>query len=176
MLKYIIMRYLLLFFILIVNLSAISDEKISSKQILFFGKFHNFIKWSAEKRNSSKFVIGVLGYNPFGEKLSDYYKERLISNRSVDVIEIQTLDEIKKCHILFISQSVYALDEVLEASRGKGVLLISFQNGWAEKGVHLNYYIQNDRLKFELNPYASKRDNVIFRTSLIRAMRVVGVP
>jgi len=170
------MKSLLLAFFLIANLSAITNEYIFDKQVLFFGKFNMFIKWTNEQNSKEKFVIGVLGFNPFGEKLSNFYSSRLISKRSVEIIEVQILEDISKCHILYISESAYTLDEVIDASRGKGVLLISFKDGWAQKGVHLNYYIKNDKLKFEINPYASKRDNVIFRSSLLGAMRIVGAP
>lgn len=170
------MKSLVFIFIIFVTANAISEDMIHNKQIRFFGKFDNFARWTSEHNNREKFVIGVLGFNPFGDKLKEYYASRTVSKRKVDIKEIESLDEIVNCHILYISQSAFTLEEVLKASSGKGVLLISFEDGFAQKGVHLNYYLDNGKLRMELNPYASKRDGLNFKSNLIRAMRVVGTP
>jgi len=167
------MKVLLLLFFIVYNLSVASGEKFLSKKIVFFSKFTSFIKWTDAKNSNEKFVIGVLGFNPFGDKLSSFYKNKTVLKRPVEIIEVQTLEEIEKCHILFISQSAYTLDKILSVSHGKGTLLISHHDGWAEKGVHINYYIKNDRLKFELNQHAAAKDNVAFKGPLLRYIRIV---
>jgi len=167
------MKVLLMIFFIVSQLFAFSNINIR-KQILFFSKFDKFLTWTKEQQEKKRFVIGLLGYVSFADRLEEYYAERKISARPVSVRKITSLDEIQKCHIVFISESQYTLEDVLDAAKGKGVLLISHKDGWGEKGVHLNYYTQGGNLKFELNPYTSKRDGIHFKTVLLRAMKTVG--
>ena len=50
-------------------------------------------------------VIGVLGEDPFGTYLDEIVRGETVNNRQLAVQRYRRVDEMKTCHILFISQS-----------------------------------------------------------------------
>ena len=91
------------------------------------------------------------------------------------VREISNLDEIEGCHMLFIAHSSpYELDEILARTAGRPVLTISESDGYAERGVLINLYIADDRVRFEINQAAVRRSGLAFRSKLYKVARLVG--
>ena len=166
---------MLIFSLTIVAFGSINDAALI-KQAKFFSRFERFVDWSAEQNKRSPFIIGIIGRNPFGKQLEKIYANITFTNRPITIKYLTSLEEIINCHILYIAPiENFTIEEILNSSKGKGVFLISFHEGWAEKGVHLNYYIENGKhLKFELNPYTSKRDNIYIDLKLLRLAKIVG--
>jgi len=146
------------------------------KQAKFFGRFERFVKWPNNKNQKESFVIGIIGNSPFEEKLKSIYANKTFANKPIEIRHLTNLDEIKNCHMLYIAPlKNFTLDEILNTTKEKGIFLISYHKGWGEKGVHLNYYLEQGRnLKFELNPYTSKRDKIRIDLKLLRLSRIVG--
>jgi len=166
-------KIILLFFIIISFLSAQMSEQVLKKQVVYFEKLAYFIKWPKEKSNIDPLIIGIIGENPYEDYLDIAYANRDDNKRKVIIKEIVTLDEISECHMLYIGElNYFTLEEIIDASYG--VFLISHSDGLGEKGVHLNYYIQGDKLKFEINPYSSMKNSIRINAKLIKLAKIVG--
>ena len=65
----------------------------------------NFVEWPAESFPAAEtpFVIGVLGQDPFGKALDEIVQNEVVKDRKLVVQRFRQLDEIKVCHVLFIS-------------------------------------------------------------------------
>jgi len=162
----------LLFIIISFSFSKMS-EQVLKKQVVYFEKLAYFIKWPKEKSNINPLIIGIIGDNPYKDYLNIAYANRDDDKRKVIIKKITTLDEISKCHMLYIGElKSFTLKEIIDASYG--VFLISHTAGFGEKGVHLNYYIQGDKLKFEINPYSSIRNSIRVNAKLIKLAKIVG--
>jgi len=164
--------------VIFLSITALGDINSIAliKQAKFFGRFERFVKWPKSQNNRKLFIIGIIGNSPFKKKLKSIYANKTFTNKPIEIRHLKHLDEIKNCHILYIAPlKNFTLDEVLDSAKEKGVFLISYHKGWGEKGVHLNYYIdQAKNLKFELNPYTSKRDKIIINLKLLRLSKIVG--
>jgi len=162
----------LLFLIISYSMAQIS-EQVLKKQVVYFEKLAYFINWPEEKSDIDPLVIGIIGKNPYKNYLNMAYANRADNRRKVVIREITNLSEISACHILYIAPLTnFVLDEVIEAS--DGVFLISHSEGWAKKGVHLNYYIKNAKLKFEINPYSAKKNSIRINAKLLKLAEIVG--
>ena len=163
---------------LIVPLSAFAQQSESTMKAVFLEHFTRFIEWP-ESSNvadpSSPFFIGVIGENPIELILDQIYAEQNIKNKKVEILHFSTVDEICDCHILFIpSSSKERLPEILLYTKEKPILTVSDTKGFAEKGVHINFYLAGDKIKFEINEGAVHEAGLIMSYRLLSLARIVN--
>src|SRR5438094_9566146 len=74
---------------------------------VFLFNFAQFVEWptNAFPEARTPLVIGVLGDDPFGPFLDATVRRETVNGHPLAVQRYQRVDEIKECHILFISQS-----------------------------------------------------------------------
>lgn len=156
------------------------DNPIYKIKAIYLEKFSNFISWPEESKiedTQLNFKITVIGDNPFNGVLKEIYLENKIKilNKNVELNYISNTDEIKNCHILFITDSANSLiDDILQKVENKPVLLIADTPGMAKKGAHINFYITDDgKLHFEINKNMAAISNIRISSRLLRIAKLV---
>ena len=144
----------------------------------YLERFTRFIEWPADSPASDPkvpFRICVIGKNPFGDYLRNMGEEVRIRGKHVDILEIQNLQRISSCELLFIPASEkFRLQSILEQTDGKAILTVSDSPGFAQMGVLINLYFSDSRIRFEINPDAVKRSGFRFSSLLMALGRLVG--
>ena len=81
------------------------DEREVKAVFLF--NFVQFVDWPASAFSSPEapVVIGVLGSDPFGRLLDDVVEGEMVKGRPLVVARFRRVEDIKACHVLFISPS-----------------------------------------------------------------------
>jgi hypothetical protein len=64
--------------------------------------------------------------------------------------------------------------EIVEFSKEKGVLLIGDTQGYAETGVHVNFFLSEDRLRFEINETAIRESDFFVSYRLLNIAEIVN--
>ncbi len=127
----------------------------------WIAKFASFVEWPNGQMQADEFRIYVIGDNPFDDLLDLIYKNRRLKKRKIKIYYIKNLEELKRCEILFISKSErYNLSKILESTKNKGILTIGDTRGYAHRGVHINFYSVDNRLKFEINEKEAKKSGL----------------
>jgi hypothetical protein len=76
--------------------------------------------------------------------------------------------------VLFISGSEQdRMRQILDALRGSSILTVSEVKGFAQNGGMINFYIQQDKVRFEINPDAAERGRLNLSSQLLRLARIV---
>lgn len=135
-----------------------------SVKAVFLERFARFVEWPAGALGEpgGPFRIVVLGQDPFDGLLEKAYASRPIRERRVEIRRVSSVEEIGPCHLLFLSSSVAAkLPAVLARLRGKPVLLVGDTDGYAQAGVHLNLFLEQGKVRFELNQEALKEAGLV---------------
>lgn len=138
-----------------------SDYEVKS---FLLWKISDYIEWprTANMDDKSKpFIIAVLGKNPFGNLLDDLYSTggQKIKNKNVVIRYYKNVEEIDRCHILFISESEKKrLKDILSYTKTKPILTIGDTEEFGEKGVHINFYIAKNKTRFKLNELSVEND------------------
>ena len=145
---------------------------------VFLERFTRFIEWpdpdSRFTDTTKSFNISVIGENPFGSALDDLYSNTKIKNKKVKIIYISKISEIDSCQILFISNSKEkSLDAILDYTKGKPILTVSDHDGFAEKGVIINFYIANNKIRFEINENSLIQSNLYMSYLLLNVANIV---
>ena len=150
------------------------EHVVKSGMIL---KFTEFIRWPKQKRlhiNTNDFVICSIGDDPFGNLFFLARKEGLIEKNLV-VKKRVSYDEMNSCHIVFVSKSEEDnLDEILMTTQDKPILLMGDTDGFAKRGVGVNFIILNNRIRFEINRDAVERSGIKISSELLNLAIIVN--
>lgn len=120
----------LLLFSTIIGKVAFSETSVPHEYTVkaaFLYNFAKFVKWPADAfvEVRSPIVLGILGEDPFGSAL-DPIKQKTVGDRKIEIKRLDKLEDIKKCHVLFISQSQENdLDSIFAQLKGSNVLTVS---------------------------------------------------
>jgi hypothetical protein len=123
--------------------------------------FCRYVEWpkNAVAGDDSMFVIGVLGPNVFGAHL-DRLSAQTVNNKKIVVHRFASAKDYQPCHILFIApddMTEKRLEQVREKAKNAPLLLVGDTAGFARKGAIINFFIEENVVKFEINPDAAKR-------------------
>ncbi len=148
-------RYLVLFsFILFLqtcNCYGSEDIEEYYLKAVFIEKFTQFTEWD-NIENDKEFIIEIIGENPFKDKFAKVFKDKKVKNKNVVIKEITAAEQIGKPHILFISKSKEKqLKEILDKTKDKNILTLSDSPDFAKKGVIINFFLQDTKIRFEIN-------------------------
>ena len=142
----------------------------------FLFNFTKFTSWpsNAFSSISAPIVIGILGEDPFGNTIDDMVKGEVVSGRSLVVKRLHAGDDLRVCHLLFISRSEKErLSALFSQLRGSPVLSVSEIDGFAEKGGMVNLVLANKTVKIEINQAAVEQAGLQISAKLLKLARLV---
>lgn len=142
----------------------------------FLFNFAKFVEWPASDFPSShsEFSICILGTDPFGPAIDDELRGQTIDGRGVGVARVHQLAELKHCQIAFISASEKdRLPEILQSVRGSNVLLVGESSGFAKAGGAIEFEMQNNHVRFSINPEAAERAGLRISSKLLSLATII---
>jgi len=167
----------LMWFLILLSFNVDGQPSEYTMKATFIGKFPQFIEWGARSDVndvSKPFVISIIGNNPFKNDVVELLKRQKIKNKKVEMRFINQITQIENTDILFISNSMRKnLSKILEYTQNKPILTISDTSGFAEKGVHINFYLENDNVRFEINEQAARNAGIIINYRLLANAKIV---
>ena len=158
------------------------DSSDSSEYLIKAGFIYNFAKlveWPATAfpQPDSPIVIGILGDDPFGGTLDRIVTDKKINGRGFTVKRLKwgkDLKDIKDCNILFVSSSEKEhLDSVVDAMKWLPVLTIGDAPGFARRGGIINFTLEDNKVRFEVNVEAAKHADLTISSRLLTLARIV---
>lgn len=166
-------RMLLILSLLIAaNLTVNAQGQYRRLQSIFIYNFTKQIKWPEESKKAN-FVIGVLGNSPLEAELRDMGRRKRIDQRPIRIEQYEAVSDIGTPNILFIPESkTSALPAVNRELNGAHTLTISEKAGAAQKGCIINFVLDNNRLKFELNTSLAKKHGLEI-TSYLKSLAIL---
>jgi hypothetical protein len=143
----------------------------------FVERFMRFVSWPADAMpdQDGALIIGVIGADSFTPYLRNVGKHRVVKGHKLQIHEIEELGELRKCHVLYIDAgAANQLLDIVEITRDRPILTISQGKSFARKGVLINFYQSEGKLRFEINVDAVQRSGLRFSSKLLRLSRIVG--
>jgi hypothetical protein len=147
---------------------------------VFLYSFGRYIDWPPEylPQATGAFVIGVLGDDPFGDALDKIAAAKKIHDRQIVLRRFKSLAEYQPCHILFVTRSVPAEQqaEVIRKLQDKPLLLVGEMPGFAAQGGTVNFFVDQDTVRFEINLQAAKQQKLSINAKLLSLARLLKQP
>ncbi len=142
----------------------------------FIHNIARYVEWPPTPDNApSTMRLCVLGENPFGNAL-DILHNKKVGNLAWEVVPVASENNLKKCRVLFIAASESGkLRQILDSINGSAVLTLGDVDGYAERGVMSNFYLEDSRVRIEINTDAAKRAKLNISSQLLKLARIVQV-
>ncbi len=137
----------------------------------FIYNFAQFVQWPTAGETPGAVTVCVLGASSLGAFLS------ALSGRPVGgaTLRVRTVASAQpSCNILVIPDGqAEQLPAALEKSRGGHVLIVGETPGLAERGAAINLFLEQNRVRFEVNIDAANRAGLAISSQLLRLARIV---
>ena len=155
--------------------TAISKEYQLKAAFLY--NFSQFVDWPTEAfpEAETPMVIGVIGEDPFGAYLDEIVHGEQVNNRPLIVQRYRQVEEIKICHILFVSRSEAArLEEIFARLKGRTTLTVGDIEGFAKQGGMIRFVTEKNKVRFRINLEAAKAAKLTISSKLLKPAEIVA--
>jgi YfiR/HmsC-like len=169
---------LILMIVPFVTLSAPGEERKPGEyevKAVFIYNLAKFIEWPDKSLGSSStLTVYILGDDPFGSDW-DAITGKLIKGKRIVVQPIDSPDDLGKAGILFISSSEKEnLRDILKRTSGLPILTVGDTKSFAQRGVMINFYIENNKIRFEINLEAANLAGLKISSNVLRMGTIVS--
>jgi hypothetical protein len=139
----------------------------------FLYNFAKYVTWPDRVKSSEKFIIGIIGENPFGREL-DIIKGKMINDLKIEIRQYESIEDVRDCSVLFIASSERENIPVIVSELNKqAILTVGDTSGYAEMGIMINLYEAENRVRFEINNRAAESAGLKISSHLLRLGKIV---
>jgi hypothetical protein len=145
-----------------------SEYQVKATYLYNFGRF---VKWpgTVPTGKGDSFSVCVLGQDPFGPILDSTLAGEALDGKPVVLRRISKPQDAGDCRILFISSAEEKhLKEILAALDESGVLTVSDMPGFARRGGMIQFVLEGDRVRFEINLASAENARLVLSSELLK--------
>ena len=158
--------------------SAVGQLKPSEYQVeaAYLYNFGRFVEWPAKSTTAQTgaFNICILGEDPFGQALDTTLAGETIGNQRVAARRISSPQTLADCQILFISSSeANRLNKIIAALDKSAVLTVSDTPHFSQRGGMIQFVLEGNRIRFEVNLTATQRAGLTLSSDLLKVATAV---
>jgi len=142
----------------------------------YLANFAKFVEWpdGAFASEDRPFVIGVVGTYLFGTSLSEAVSGKTVRGRKIKIRILTAKDNIGGCQILFIGVSDRKpLTQILASLQVAIVLTVGETDGFLQAGGAINFLVEQERVRFEVNLGGAARARLKMSSQLLGMARTV---
>jgi hypothetical protein len=139
--------------------------------------FAKFVKWPPTAK-ADVLNICILGKDPFGATLDQVVAGETIDGIHLAVLRLADERSVQPCAILFIGDSESPhLERDMASVAQLPILTVSDIPGFMENGGTIQFVLQENRVRFEVNLNAARKGGIGLSSQLLKvATKVVGNP
>lgn len=142
----------------------------------FLYHFTAYIEYPPDAFSSSQapFTIGVLGKGNILSALQQAVRGKNVKGRAIVVKQVGVGQELRECHIVFVMDAEGKnLPRILEILGDAPVLLVGESENFAAKGGMIGFFVEQNRVRFEMNIDAARRAHLTISSKLLSLARIV---
>lgn len=150
-----------------------TDFQVKAAYLYNFGRF---VEWpgKATAAHGDAFTICVLGRDPFGPILDAALAGGTIAGKGVVAKRISSPEESGNCQILFLSLTEDSrLSKIIETVDKNAVLTVSDMPQFVERGGMIQFVLEGNRVRFEVNLTATQRAGLTPSSELLKVATAV---
>ena len=151
------------------------EEANAKIKAIYIYNFTKYIEWPDSYKEGS-FVIGFIGNNSYLlSELSKMANAKKAGNQNIEIRNITTLDDNAKYNIVFLlSDNSAQIGEVVSKAKGKSTLIVTEKPGLAEKGAAINFIVEDNKQKIELNKANIEKYKLKVAENLVKMSKQVN--
>jgi hypothetical protein len=170
---------LLTFLLVLASPTTICPQTLTEYQIKagFFFNFMRFVEWPDNAFATPTSPIGacVVGDTSMTDLLTDVVAGKLINGRAVSINRLKPTDDLHRCHLVFISAAAERhTAEILASLKKTNTLTVGETAGFPKAGGMINFSIEDNNVKLEMNLDAATHAGLKVNSKLIAVSRLVS--
>jgi hypothetical protein len=157
---------------------AIADDSSAREYELkaaFIYKFAQFIEWPAAafSSESDPIVVATIGDDPFQGSLDRVMAGKSVGARPMAVAHFGGVDQIQRCHVLFVSAANAGdLPAILRKVGKSPVITIGEQDDFCQGGGIIQFLVEDGKIHFEINTDAADAAGVKISSRLLKLAKI----
>jgi len=154
-------------------------DQIKAAYLYNFGKY---VTWPTfvsqdDQIKEPPFVIGIVGDGSvsFDANLQTIAKKKMLQNRRIQIWKITSASQLRACQILYFpeKQDRKLTSQIMRNVKGMPVLLVGESPDFIQQGGMIRFYLEENKLKFEIHPAFAVRAQLKISSKLLRVGKVV---
>jgi hypothetical protein len=172
-------RALSVFLLLLATLcSAAHAQSATEYQVksAFLFNFAKFAEWPADSslKSGDPLQLCILGQDPFGHDLEQLVAGKTVNGHTIEVDHPESVSQARTCEILFISSTGRPqIQQILDGLKGTNVLTVGDTPGFAQMGGVINFVLDDNRVRFEINLKAAALAHLKISSRLLTVAKLV---
>ena len=153
---------------LLAQQSKPNEYQVKATYLYNFGRF---VRWpsTVPAGKGDSFSVCVIGQDPFGSILDSTLAGEALDGKPVVLRRISKPQDAGECRILFISSTEEKhLSEILTALDQSGVLTVSDMPGFTRRGGMIQFVLEGDRVRFEINLASAESARLVLSSELLK--------
>jgi YfiR/HmsC-like len=136
----------------------------------FLYNFVKFVEWPATPEEQTRPIeLCVLGKDPFRGELQRAVDGKAVSGRSLIIRQMSEASAAQSCHVLFMAVSEAGrVADILKTVAAWNILTVSELDRFLDRGGMINFIMQGQRVRFEINPAAAVRARLTISSKLLQ--------
>jgi len=140
----------------------------------FLFNFTKFVEWPRAGAPVEAFRLCTVAETAFNTALDRALAGETANGLPIVHVSPATPDAARSCAILFVGDlENERLDRWLGAVRGAPVLIVGESPAAADRGAHINFVVDDNRVQFDVNAAAARRAGLTISSKLLRVARHV---
>lgn len=134
-------------------------------------RFAQFLEWPTNlfETSQSPLHICIAGADPFGSSIDVVLKDQRIGTRNLLIMRHPVPITATNCHLIFIrGGQTTETEKLLALLYAKPVLTIGEDEDFAKKGGHIRLYLQENKLRFDINLAAMERSGLKMHSQVMK--------
>jgi hypothetical protein len=150
--------------------TATSEDNIKAA---FLYNFTKFIQWPPVA-DTAPFRLCTVAEPAFGTAVDRIIEGESVAGRSIVRTSPATPEAARGCHILFLGRLENdRAERWITTLRGTPVLVVGESRGVWDQGAHINFVLDGNRVKFDVNTDATTEAGLHVSSKLLRVAREV---
>lgn len=140
----------------------------------FVHNIAKFVEWPVSISAKGNLRLCLLGQGAFGLAAGGL-RGKPVGSKTWEVVPVATHANLRECQVLLIeSPEAGDLPRLLGSLKDYPVLTVGDTDGYGEQGVMVNFYLEQDKVRFEINPAAANRAGLKISSQLLKLARIVA--
>lgn len=142
----------------------------------FLYHFSGYVEYppDAFANPNAPFVIGVVDGDSITDALQQAVRGKNVKGKTILIRQVSIGQELRQCHILFVPETeARHLSRILDILGDAPVLLVGESTDFAAKGGMIGFFVEQNRVRFEINIDAARRAHLTISSKLLSLARIV---
>lgn len=139
----------------------------------FLYNFTKFVDWPRTSSLSEPLRLCVVNDDALRRSLEKTIEGETVNGRPLESLVPRTADDARRCQLLFLGGHDGEEGRMLSAVRDHPVLTVSDTADFAQRGGGIEFVLENNRLRFDVNLQGAERGGIKVSSRLLRVARRV---